>query len=100
MVVMITAASKKEAALLAEKLLASKVAACVNMVPVTSLFTWKGKAEKTREIMLLVKSQRNMFSRIEKLVRRYHGYEVPEIIALPVVAGSAPYLAWIRENTG
>ena len=98
-VVFVTANSVKQAGVIAKELLTQKAAACVNTLGVDSLFTWKSKLEKTKEILLIVKSQRKLFKKIEKIVRKFHSYEVPEIIALPIVAGHKPYLDWINEST-
>lgn len=98
-IVLITAVSKKEAQLLAEKLISKKLAACVNTTSVNSLFTWKGKIERAKEILLVVKSRKKLFKKLEALVKRYHSYQVPEIIALPIIAGNKAYLNWINETT-
>ncbi len=98
-VVFVTAGSIKQAGVIATELLKQKAAACVNTAGIDSLFTWKSKIEKTKEILLIVKSQRKLFRKIEKIVRKFHSYEVPEIIALPVIAGHKPYLDWINEST-
>ncbi len=97
--VMITAGSAKEAKVLSRLLVAKKLAACCAVTPIRSLFTWKGKTEQAREMMLIVKTRKKLFTQIEQTVRRNHSYEVPEIIALPIIAGSAPYLRWVKENT-
>ena len=99
-IVFITAGSRKEAAALSRLLVSEKLAACSTMAPVQSLFAWKGKTEKAAETLLIVKTQRKLFARLEQVVRQQHSYEVPEIIALPIIAGSAPYLRWIKESTG
>ena len=98
-VVFVTVNSLKQAGIIAKELLTQKAAACVNTTGIDSLFTWKAKIQKTKEILLIVKSQRKLFKKIEKVVRQFHNYEVPEIIALPVIAGHKPYLDWISENT-
>jgi periplasmic divalent cation tolerance protein len=98
-VVFITAATSKEGEMLAKKLIARKLAACLTMTPVTSIFTWKGKTEKAKEALLIVKSRRKLFKKLQALVQKYHSYDVPEIIALPIIAGSEDYLGWIKENT-
>ena len=98
-VVFITVNSVKQAGVIAKELLSQKAAACVNTLGVDSLFNWKSKIEKTKEILLIVKSQRKLFKKIEKVVREFHAYEVPEIVAMPIVAGHKPYLDWIDEST-
>lgn len=64
-----------------------------------SVYTWKGKTEVAREALLIAKSKKNLFSKIEKAVKGLHSYECPEIIALPIVDGSKEYLKWIEEST-
>jgi Uncharacterized protein involved in tolerance to divalent cations len=98
-VVLITAGTRKEAMVLSQLLVSEKLAACSAMTPVQSLFTWKGKKERAAETLLIVKTKRRLFGRLERIVRQHHSYEVPEIIALPIIAGSAPYLRWIKEST-
>lgn len=98
-VVFITVNSVKQAGVISKELLSQKAAACVNTAGVDSLFSWKSKIEKTKEILLIVKSKRKLFKKIEKIVRQLHTSEVPEIIALPIVAGHKSYLDWINEST-
>ncbi len=98
-VVLITASGKKEAKAIAASLINSKLAACVNIVEkVDSVFFWQGRVDKAKESLLVVKSRRDRFSRIVKLVRSMHSYEVPEIIALPVIAGEQRYLRWLDDS--
>ena len=95
-IVFITASSEEEAHNIAESLVKGKKAACVNIVPaVDSLFWWEGKIESARESLLLVKTKASLFPEIVELVNRAHSYEVPEIIALPIIAGSEDYLKWL-----
>ncbi|MFH1094014.1 MAG: divalent-cation tolerance protein CutA [Candidatus Omnitrophota bacterium] len=98
-VVFVTVNSVKKAGVIAKELLSQKAAACVNTLGIDSIFTWKSKIEKTKEILLIVKSRHKLFKKIEKIIRQFHSYEVPEIIALPIIAGHKPYLDWINENT-
>jgi periplasmic divalent cation tolerance protein len=95
-VVLITAGSEEEAHSIAESLVKRKKAACINIVPsVDSLFWWEGKIDSARESLLLVKTKASLFPEIVELVKRTHSYEVPEIIALPIIAGSEDYLKWL-----
>ena len=95
-IVLITTGSEEEAHSIAESLVKEKKAACVNIVPrVDSLFWWEGKIDSVGESLLLVKTKASLFPEIVELVKRMHSYEVPEIIALPVVAGSEDYLKWL-----
>ena len=96
--VMITAGSEEEARKIAELLVKEKKAACVNIVPqVDSLFRWKGKIDSARESLLLVKTRASVVSEIISLVKQAHSYDVPEIIALPIIAGSEKYLDWLDK---
>ena len=95
-VVLITTSSEEEAHEIAESLVNRRKAACVNIVPrVDSLFWWKGKLDSARESLLLVKTKASLFPEIISLVKEIHSYEVPEIIALPIIAGSEDYLKWL-----
>jgi len=95
-VVLITTGNEEEANKIAELLVNRKKAACVNIVPrVDSLFWWEGKLDSAQESLLIVKTKASLFSEIVELVKRVHSYEVPEIIALPIIAGSEDYLTWL-----
>ena len=95
-IVLITTGSEEEAHKIAELLVNEKKAACVNILPgVDSLFWWKDKLDSARESLLLVKTRASLFPEIVELVKRTHSYEVPEIIALPIIAGSEDYLKWL-----
>jgi len=95
-VVLITTSSEEEARKIAELLVNGKKAACVNIVPVVnSVFRWEDKLDSVQESLLLVKTRASLFPEILKLVKRTHSYEVPEILALPIIAGSTDYLDWL-----
>jgi len=95
-VVLITAGSDEEAREIARLLLTEKKAACVNILPgVDSLFWWQGEVDSARESLMIVKTRAALFPEIVELVKRAHSYEVPEIIALPIIAGSEDYLKWL-----
>ncbi len=97
-VIFITSGSNEEANRLARTLVEEKLAACVNILPgVESLYWWKGKIESSKEWMLVVKTQGKMVRRVVKRVKEIHSYEVPEIIALPIVEGNRDYLKWISD---
>ena len=98
-VVLVTAKNERECARMAAHLLDRKLIACANLVPrIRSLYTWQGKIADENECLMLLKSRRRLFAKIEREIRKIHSYSVPEIIALPIVAGSAGYLDWINES--
>ena len=99
-VVFITAGSADEAYKIAEKLLAMRLAACINVVPnIFSYYRWQGQLDNTKETLLIVKSQAALINDIIKSVKEIHSYEVPEIIALPIVGGNEDYLKWLTDET-
>ena len=98
-VVLITAPNREEAIRLADMLVGSHLAACVQLLPeMESVYRWEGQIERQPEILLLVKTTRARFDELEREVRALHSYDTPEIVALPIVAGAEPYLRWLREN--
>jgi len=99
-VILTTCASKREALRIAEGLLKARLVACANIMDtIDSRFWWKGKIDRAREALLVLKTAKSEFGRVEKAIKRLHSYEVPEIIALPVIGGSRKYLEWIRRET-
>ncbi len=100
-VVIITAPSQEVGEKIAAELLARKLAACVNIAPgILSIYTWQGKVQNDREALLVVKTRTDLFEReIVPVVKALHPYEVPEIMALPVMMGSQSYLDWIAAET-
>jgi periplasmic divalent cation tolerance protein len=97
--VLTTAGSEEEAGRIASLLVERRLAACVQVVgPVASRYRWRGKIEEEREWQCLAKTTRAAYAAIEAAIREAHSYEEPEIVATPIVAGSAGYLAWIDEN--
>ena len=99
-VVLVTATSKAEAEKIAKALLKKRLAACVNIIPgLTSFFHWKGKIEKASELLLVIKTRKTLFKKLEKEVKANHSYSVPEIIALPILQGTKSYLDWLKLET-
>jgi periplasmic divalent cation tolerance protein len=97
-VVLSTADSEEAAASLANALVEQRLAACVNILPkARSIYRWQGKVEDTSEWMLVIKSRRDLFEKLRAEIVRLHSYEVPEVIAIPIVDGSEPYLDWIDK---
>jgi periplasmic divalent cation tolerance protein len=97
-VILVTAASRPEAETIAEALIQAKLAACVTLLPVYSIYTWQGAIHKDEEWQLLIKSELDRFPELETKIRELHSYDVPEIIAIPIVTGSSPYLQWISNT--
>jgi periplasmic divalent cation tolerance protein len=99
--VLVTCANPIQAKLIARSVVEKRLAACVNILrsPIESHYRWKGRIEKVRELLLLIKTTSRKLGGLEREVNRLHSYEVPEFIALPIVAGSQAYLDWIDENT-
>ena len=96
--IMVTCASKTEARKISARLLAKRLVACANILPkVESRFWWKGKLDTASELLVTMKTVRSNFKKIEAEIKRIHSYDVPEIIALPIVAGSRDYLDWISK---
>jgi periplasmic divalent cation tolerance protein len=99
-VVYMTASNGEEAARLADMLVGAHLAACVQILPeMESVYRWQGKIERAPEILLVAKTTRSKFEELEREVRALHSYDTPEIIAVPIVAGSAPYLEWVNQAT-
>jgi periplasmic divalent cation tolerance protein len=99
-VVLVTCGSVGEARKIGRGVVERKLAACANILPgVESIYRWKGKVERAREVLLVIKTAAARLRGLKREVRRLHSYELPELIALPIVSGSANYLKWIRENT-
>jgi periplasmic divalent cation tolerance protein len=94
-----TTATMEDAKKIAARLVEERLAACVQIVdPITSVYRWQGAIEEDREILLLIKSTQELVPRIAELLDRIHPYEVPELIATPIVEGSSAYLSWLEEN--
>lgn len=88
------------AAKLAQQLIEERVAACVNqLAPCTSIYRWQGSIETATEVPLLIKTTRAAYPRLEQLIRAVHPYELPEIIAVSVIAGLPAYLGWVSQET-
>ncbi len=98
-VLFITTANTEEAQRISSMLLNRKKAACVNIVPkVSSLFWWQDKLDSAQESLLIVKTKTSLLNEIVTLVREIHSYDIPEIIALPIVGGNQDYLDWIGKE--
>jgi len=99
-VVFVTCASLAEARTIARTVVSKRLAACVNIIlsPVESCYRWKGKVEKAREYLLILKTTSSRLRALETAVKRLHSYDLPEFIALPITTGSHEYLRWLAQN--
>ena len=91
-VVLVTATSKEEADAIASSLVEARMAACVSIMPVLSIYTWDGTVNRDQEWQLVIKTDLSQFDQLSAKIQELHSYEIPEIIALPIVAGSEAYL--------
>src|SRR2546427_6495268 len=98
-VVLVTCGSRAEAQRIAREVVSQRLAACANMldIPVHSVYRWKGKVENAREFLLLIKTSAKRLAALQAEVERLHSYDVPEFIALPIIAGSRAYLKWLSD---
>jgi len=99
-VVLVTCGSAKEARRIARAVIEERLAACVNIIGarVESIYRWKGRVESAKEFLLVMKTLRGRLPLLQRKIMELHSYDVPEIIALPIVAGSREYLAWLAES--
>ncbi len=99
-IVMVTCASSPEAEKLANQLLKERLVACVNIAGrIRSLFHWEGTVARESESLLLMKTTRERWDDLSRRVKELHPYEVPEVIAMPIMVGNPDYLDWVREVT-
>ncbi len=97
--VVTTVPSREESEKIALELVKQHLAGCVQILgPITSFYWWQGKIEQSQEWLCVAKTERKLFAQIEEIIKRLHSYEVPEILAIPVVAGSESYLKWLQEQ--
>lgn len=100
-IVLCTCPDGQTATIIADKLVAEGMAACVNIVPgVMSVFQWQGNIEHDDELLLLIKSRQDCYPELEVMIRQLHPYELPEIIAVSIERGLSGYLEWIDQTTG
>ncbi len=97
--VIATCGSREEAEKLADIVLKNRLAACVQLMPITSHYEWKQEIHKDEELMLFMKTRTALYDRLEKLISKHHSYEVPEIVRVPIKGGLKAYLGWIDEVT-
>ncbi len=99
-IVVLTACdSEEQAERIARRLVEQRLAACVNILPgARSVYRWKGKIENSTELVLIIKSRRDLFTALRAEIAKIHSYDVPEVIALPIVDGSEAYLGWLDRE--
>jgi periplasmic divalent cation tolerance protein len=98
-VLLITTATAEEAQRISRVLLEQKKVACVNILPrINSLFWWQGKLDSAKESLLIVKTKASQLSEIVPLVKEIHSYDIPELIALPIIGGNQDYLEWMEKE--
>jgi periplasmic divalent cation tolerance protein len=98
--VLVTCSTRAEARKIARAVVAGRLAACANVLEtrVESFYRWKGKAQRGREFLLVIKTSRGHLKKLQAEVERLHSYEVPEFIALPIASSSPAYLRWLKES--
>ena len=100
LVVYITAPNEEEAAKIAKILVEERLAGCVNIIKdIRSIFSWQGKLEDEKEVLMIVKTRLKLFSALASKVKELHSYTVPEVIAMPIVDGSEEYINWLQKAT-
>lgn len=100
LVVLCTCPNHGVATLLANQIIAARLAACVSLInPVQSIYLWQEKVERSEEVQLVLKTRSELFEPLRQFIRAHHPYQMPEIIGLPVVMADEEYLAWIQDVT-
>ena len=98
--VVTTISGKRGAEKIAKSLIDKRLAACVQIIgPIKSVYRWKGKIENAKEWVCVIKTRKTLYKKVESAIRKIHPYEVPEIIAMPIVAASKDYLKWLSDET-
>ena len=97
-VVLTTAGSDDEAETLARELVTRRLAACVNIAPVSSVYRWNGEVQREEERLLVVKTAERLIDRVTETIHELHSYETPEVIAMPIERGSTDYLEWLGAS--
>ncbi|MBC8553157.1 MAG: divalent-cation tolerance protein CutA [Candidatus Brocadiales bacterium] len=99
-VIYITTGSIREAKKIGRTLVKDKLVACSNIIsPIHSIYSWQGKICDNKEALIMLKTKKKLFKQILKRVEELHSYDVPEIIAIPIIEGSSKYISWINEET-
>ena len=97
--VITVAGSKEEASKIAETAIQKRLAACAQVLgPVSSIYRWKGKIERAEELLCIMKTRAKVYLELESIIRQVHSYNVPEILAVPIVEGNKSYLSWLDSE--
>lgn len=94
-----TCENKDDAKVIIDALLIKKLAACVQLQNIESFYTWKGRVENSNEIMIFIKTKSKLYKEVESTIKKFHKYDVPEIIEIPITSGLPAYFNWIDEVT-
>ncbi len=98
--VFVTVTNEDEAAIIARAVVEAKLAACANITGnIRSIYSWQGKVEDDSEVLMILKTRQDLFEELSEKIKELHSYDVPEIIALPIIMGSKDYLTWIKDST-
>lgn len=97
-IVLTTVASEEQGKAIAEILLQEKLAACINLFPIQSFYTWQNKINQDREWQLIIKTRLNLCAEVTAKIQAIHDYEVPEIVVLPIIYGADSYLSWLANS--
>jgi periplasmic divalent cation tolerance protein len=97
-IVLVTVDTQESAQEIAQALVGDDLAACVNLYPIHSVYTWEGKVEQAAEWQLVIKTDLALFAKIETALGMLHSYDVPEILAIPIQQGSEPYMTWLAQS--
>jgi periplasmic divalent cation tolerance protein len=99
-IVFITASKEDEAVTIARAIVEDRLAGCVNIIRnLRSIYRWQGNIEDDKEVLMIAKTKKKLFKALEKKVKELHSYTVPEIVAVPIIAGSKDYLQWLKDAT-
>lgn len=98
-IVITTCPNETDARRIAKVLVEDKLVACAQLIPMQSIYKWKGKISEEPEVLLLLKTRKELFPKLEQKIKEIHLYEIPEIIQVPITAGHLSYLNWIDEST-
>jgi len=98
-IILTTCPDNEEADRMASELIKQKLAACVQLSPVTSYYSWEGNQHSDAEIRLLIKTRSRLYESVEHFIKQHHSYDVPQIVQIPILEGSDEYLDWVDENT-